>query len=316
MIDVIVSIISRLQYETYKVKKSSTSAHVAKPDFDVNMDLEADGPIGGTQDDKVIPHCVGCSKDPVAELNELKAMAEMKAREGLDRNSTTGSHCTTLDEERVPPVLRLPSQNYHSEDHHHHNEACHLDVHHHHEPHLQITAENPNNKDDSSKKVQVAFLRTDDHTKLIRMGLSIGIAITLHNVPEGFATFFSAIDDTRIGVLLAVAIALHNLPMGICICFPIYYATGQRWKGFLWGFAIGLTQPIAALFGWLMINDSISDDKYGIIFGIVGGLMLMIALKELLPTAHKYDPEDSVVTYSLLCGMGIMALSLVLFEVA
>jgi ZIP family zinc transporter len=42
----------------------------------------------------------------------------------------------------------------------------------------------------------------------------------------------------------------------------------------------------------------------------------MIALKQLLPTAHRYDPEDSFVTYSLLGGMGIMALSLVLFGVA
>jgi ZIP family zinc transporter len=102
----------------------------------------------------------------------------------------------------------------------------------------------------------VAFLRTEDHAKLIRMGLSIGIAITLHNFPEGLATFFAAIDDTRIGVLLAIA--LHNLPMGICICFPIYYATGQRRKGFLWGFAISLTQPIAALFGWLSITAEFS----------------------------------------------------------
>ena len=39
----------------------------------------------------------------------------------------------------------------------------------------------------------------------------------------------------------------------------------------------------------------------------------MICIKELLPTAHRYDPKDSVVTLSVVAGMFIMALSLVLF---
>ena len=36
-------------------------------------------------------------------------------------------------------------------------------------------------------------------------------------------------------------------------------------------------------------------------------------LHELLLTAHFYDPEDTVVTYSMIAGMIIMAVSLVLF---
>jgi ZIP family zinc transporter len=43
-------------------------------------------------------------------------------------------------------------------------------------------------------------------------------------------------------------------------------------------------------------------------------MMVIISLKELVPTAHRYDPEDSVVTYSLIAGMAIIALSLVLFK--
>lgn len=43
------------------------------------------------------------------------------------------------------------------------------------------------------------------------------------------------------------------------------------------------------------------------------GPQVYIALKELLPTAHRYDPEDKVVTISLIGGMIIMAASLVLF---
>jgi ZIP family zinc transporter len=45
-------------------------------------------------------------------------------------------------------------------------------------------------------------------------------------------------------------------------------------------------------------------------------MMIMISMKELLPTAHRYDPEDTVVTYCSILGMALMALSLVLFKAA
>ncbi len=46
---------------------------------------------------------------------------------------------------------------------------------------------------------------------------------------------------------------------------------------------------------------------------VVAGMMVIISTKELLPTAHRYDPDDTVVTYSYIGGMCVMALSLVLF---
>jgi hypothetical protein len=52
---------------------------------------------------------------------------------------------------------------------------------------------------------------------------------------------------------------------------------------------------------------------YGVLFGVVAGMMVIISVKELLPTAHRYDPEDSLVATCYIVGMGAMALSLVLF---
>lgn len=39
-----------------------------------------------------------------------------------------------------------------------------------------------------------------------------GIAIALHNFPEGLATFVAAIADPSAGLAIAIAIALHNIP--------------------------------------------------------------------------------------------------------
>jgi len=151
---------------------------------------------------------------------------------------------------------------------------------------------------------------------LKNMGLLTGLAIGLHNFPEGLATFVAALADSKLGIALALAIAVHNIPEGICVAMPVYYATGSKWKGFFWSFVSGVSEPIGGLFGYLILyGNAMSSIAYGALFGVVGGMMVYISLKELLPTALKYDPEDKIVTNCMFVGMLIMALSLILFAV-
>lgn len=59
----------------------------------------------------------------------------------------------------------------------------------------------------------VAVLQSDPHTRdLLRMSIVTGLAIALHNVPEGLATFVGALEDSEVGASIAVAIAIHNIP--------------------------------------------------------------------------------------------------------
>ena len=53
---------------------------------------------------------------------------------------------------------------------------------------------------------------------------------------------------------------------------------------------------------------------YGLSFGIIAGMMVYISLKELLPTAQKFDNTNGIIiAVFLVVGMAVMALSLVLF---
>ena len=149
--------------------------------------------------------------------------------------------------------------------------------------------------------------------KLVRMGIMTALAIAIHNFPEGLATFVATLDDPAVGASLAVAIGIRKVPEGLCGGMPLYYATGNRWKAFGWALLSGLTEPIGALIGWAALQGRLDDKMYGVLFGLVGGMMVMIVLHELLPTAHRYDPEDTVVTPFTLLGMAIMSSSLVLF---
>jgi len=174
-------------------------------------------------------------------------------------------------------------------------------------PQPSITIENPPPK----SSVNVI---TEDKA-LVRMGLSTAVAIGVHNFPEGLATFVAALDDPSVGAVLAIAIGIHNIPEGLCVALPVYYATGNRWKAFFWALLSGVSEPIAALLGWAVLANSVTDEAYAILFGLVAGMMVIISVKELLPTAHRYDPQDTVVTYSFIGGMLIIALSLVLFQI-
>ena len=152
-----------------------------------------------------------------------------------------------------------------------------------------------------------------DSRKLLLMSMNTALAIALHNFPEGLATFVTTLNDPKVGAVLAVAIAIHNIPEGLCVALPIYYASGKRWNAFGWAVLSGMSEPIAALLGWAVLANRFSDAAFGILFGIVAGMMVIVSVRELLPTAHRYDAKDTVATYSFMAGMAIMALSLVLF---
>jgi len=81
----------------------------------------------------------------------------------------------------------------------------------------------------------------------------------------------------------------------------------------LWALLSGASEFVAALLGWAILASVFTPLIYAILFGLVGGMMIMISIKELLPTAHVYDPGDSVVSYSFIFGMAVMAISLCLF---
>lgn len=147
---------------------------------------------------------------------------------------------------------------------------------------------------------------------LIRMGMFSALAIAIHNFPEGLATFTAALQDARMGVSIAVAIAIHNIPEGIAVSVPLYYATGNRKKAFLYSLLSGLSEPVGAVVGFLLLMRFFSDAMFGFIFAAVAGIMVYISLDELLPTAEKYG-EHHIAIYGLIAGMAVMALSLVLF---
>jgi len=94
---------------------------------------------------------------------------------------------------------------------------------------------------------------------------------------------------------------------------PVYYATGSKWKAFLWATLAGWSEPLGALIGYVALGNNFSDAAFGVVFGLVAGIMVFLSFHEMLPQAFKYDPDNRYVTKALLLGFFVMAISLVLF---
>ena len=168
-------------------------------------------------------------------------------------------------------------------------------------------AENPHefkNLDDTSKQ------RTNE--SLMRTGLLTALAIGIHNFPEGLATFATALSDVKLGLFIAIAIAIHNIPEGISVSMPIFYATGSRGKAFFYSFLSGVAEPVGAIVGYLILMPYISENLIAYLLAFVAGIMIYISMDELLPMAHRYGHEHTVIA-GIVAGMLVMAFGLLLF---
>nr|NLD40530.1 zinc transporter ZupT [Actinomycetales bacterium] len=170
---------------------------------------------------------------------------------------------------------------------------------------------NPNEMAGAESDITLADTRETRH--VMRSGLLTAAVLALHNFPEGMATFFTTYQDPQVGITLAIAIAIHNVPEGIAVAAPIYAATGSKKKAFWWATLSGLTEPLGGVIAALLVGFVVPPHFFGIFYGIVAGMMVFLALDELLPGSWRYQTDKHQTVYGMLGGMAVMALSLVLF---
>jgi ZIP family zinc transporter len=149
----------------------------------------------------------------------------------------------------------------------------------------------------------------DKNHKLLRTGLFVALGLGIHNFPEGIATFISTLADPKLGVALATAIAIHNIPEGIAVAVPIYAATGSKSKAFWWSTLSGVAEPVGALLAAAVLMPFITDTVLAWVLSGVAGIMVYVALDELIPASREYGHEHMPILGAVF-GMLVMAASL------
>ena len=138
---------------------------------------------------------------------------------------------------------------------------------------------------------------------LYRVGVLSMLALMLHNFPEGIVTFLSSYQNIELGLKISLAIMLHNIPEGISIAVPIYYATGDKKKSIKATLLSGLAEPLGAIVAFIFLRKFITDIMISFILIFVAGIMITLAIHELLPKALKYHQNNYILLGAL---VGIM----------
>lgn len=144
--------------------------------------------------------------------------------------------------------------------------------------------------------------------KLYRIGIISMLAIIIHNIPEGIATFMTSSHNISLGISLAIAIALHNIPEGISISVPLFYASKSRFKAIFYTFLSGISELFGALLAFFFLKNIITESIMGMLYIMIAGIMIHISFNELLPTSLYYNHRKKTLLYFFL-GTGIMLIN-------
>ena len=147
--------------------------------------------------------------------------------------------------------------------------------------------------------------KLDQNSKLYKLGIFTMIAIIIHNIPEGIATYISSETNIKLGISITIAIALHNIPEGISIAMPVYYATKNKKKAIGLTFISGMSEPLGAFLAFIFLKPIINNTIMGALFAIIAGIMAYISIIELLPTALQYKEKKKTII-SFLIGILFM----------
>ena len=151
---------------------------------------------------------------------------------------------------------------------------------------------------------------THDKNKFHRMGIMLALSIAIHNFPEGLATFAVSLNDIDMALPIVLAIALHNIPEGVAVAVPIHQATGSRWKALYYSILSGLSEPLGALMGFLILMPFWNSTIEATVLGITAGIMVYISIDELLPTSERYGHHHLSII-GVVAGMMFMAITLI-----
>lgn len=124
-------------------------------------------------------------------------------------------------------------------------------------------------------------------------------------------TFVGTLVLVELGISLMIAIALHNIPKGVSVSPPIFFAIKDRRYAFMISFLSGVAEPVGALLGALVLSQFLNDTVVRLSLAMVAGIMIFISFNELVPVALSQG-RGHIASYGMIADMIVMVISLLL----
>ena len=166
-------------------------------------------------------------------------------------------------------------------------------------PHLHVSSQKPEGLNSKFKKSTMT-----------------GLAVALHNFPEGMAVGIliasTTSENTNITVFaalaLAIGIAVQNLPEGAIISVPLASSGMKKSKAFLLGVLSGLAEPVGCLLTILVavIAFEFLSFLLPVMLAFAAGAMLYVVVEELIPEMNCGEGHSHAGVISFAIGFTIM----------
>ena len=134
------------------------------------------------------------------------------------------------------------------------------------------------------KKLEIVR-KTIENRSVLKAGILMATAISLHNFPEGVAVGSGFEASVKLGFSIALVIAIHDIPEGIAVALPLRLGGISPAKVIALVFLSGVPTGIGAFFGAIL--GEISKQAIAICLGFAGGAMIYIVCSELMPEAKR-----------------------------
>ncbi len=146
-----------------------------------------------------------------------------------------------------------------------------------------------------------------------RRSILLVLAITLHNIPEGFAVgvaFGAAaagIPEATVAgaIALAIGIGLQNFPEGAAVAIPLRRQGVTRLKAFWYGQLSAVVEPIAGVIGAALVFFVRPLLPYALAFA--AGAMIFVVVEEVIPESQGNGNTDRA-TMGAMIGFAVMML--------
>ncbi|HAA24499.1 MAG TPA: ZIP family metal transporter [Ruminiclostridium sp.] len=111
-------------------------------------------------------------------------------------------------------------------------------------------------------------------------GWMVVFAVSLHNLPEGFAVGAAFQTGAAVGLTLSIAILLHDIPEGMAMAIPLRIGKMKPVKAFVITLLSAVPMGVGAFAGAAF--GSISEVFSAVCIGLAAGAMLYVSLGELI----------------------------------
>lgn len=120
----------------------------------------------------------------------------------------------------------------------------------------------------------------------LHIGIIMSLSLVLHNILEGMSLYVIAKESWISGLLISLGIGFHNLPLGIEIGSNLMNHTDKKKTMYLL-FTLMLSTFIGG-FGLYLLNVEINDFILLLFISVASGMIIYLALFELLKEVFNY----------------------------